>query len=554
MATFNYITNTALPGDPSQIVRSASYLYVRCDIGPIHALTFDGSVYTVCGTLDLSPDYFIDMHVLNDGNIATICQSGSNIYLRTYSFDGTYFTQTATSASDINRRRCVYTGMGPAVDTSGTSLRLWNPTLTLNNSSSTGTLTLSADVTDWIYVTTTSSFRAHLQTIYGGPGPMLMASQAYVGSEYFHKVRSPIAGTAIVAGEITSSSDTGIAIFSYIGGSLTRHTTLHLPAGAYAGDVAVLAPVYGVFSGTYIIVAGDYGIYAYDYSGGTGGVWTAGPNRYDDPSGLGGYDMGIVKDGSYLHVVDGYRLKAYEYVTSVPPVADFSGTPTVGVVPLSVQLTDESTNTPTSWLWDFGDGATGAEQNPLHQYASSGSYTVSLEATNVGGSDIETKAGYIMATDPQIVPTASVKEGITPLSVSFDVDVLSGDWVSFAWDFGDGQSSNNKTVTHTYNSTGYHTVILVGTKTDASTETIIRRAWIRIGKLAFEASPSTSDEIPLSVAFTNMSAAPTGYEFRDWHWDFGDVSLGSGLTGPVHIYGEYGGYNVTLSAKMAEPA
>jgi len=45
--------------------------------------------------------------------------------------------------------------------------------------------------------------------------------------------------------------------------------------------------------------------------------------------------------------------------TTVPaPVADFTGTPTSGTVPLTVQFTDLSTNTPISWSWDFGDGDT----------------------------------------------------------------------------------------------------------------------------------------------------------------------------------------------------
>jgi len=81
----------------------------------------------------------------------------------------------------------------------------------------------------------------------------------------------------------------------------------------------------------------------------------------------------------------------------IAQVADFSGAPTYGTAPLTVQFTDASTNNPTSWLWDFGDGdSTNATmQNPLHTYASVGTYTVSLTATNATGSDSEEKNGYI---------------------------------------------------------------------------------------------------------------------------------------------------------------
>ena len=84
--------------------------------------------------------------------------------------------------------------------------------------------------------------------------------------------------------------------------------------------------------------------------------------------------------------------------SKIPPVANFSGTPTSGAVPLSVAFTDSSTNTPTSWLWDFGDLGSSTLQNPSHVYAIAGTYTVKLTATNAGGSDDETKVGYITVT------------------------------------------------------------------------------------------------------------------------------------------------------------
>lgn len=80
------------------------------------------------------------------------------------------------------------------------------------------------------------------------------------------------------------------------------------------------------------------------------------------------------------------------------PVAAFSGTPLTGVVPITVTFTDASTNTPTSWAWDFGDGVTSTLQSPTHEYVQSGSYTVTLTATNADGSDGETKAAYVVLT------------------------------------------------------------------------------------------------------------------------------------------------------------
>jgi len=83
------------------------------------------------------------------------------------------------------------------------------------------------------------------------------------------------------------------------------------------------------------------------------------------------------------------------------PIADFTATPLTGTAPLTVQFTDTSANTPTSWSWDFGDGnsTNSTQQNPVHQYSSAGTYTVSLTAANAAGSDGETKPGYVTVTE-----------------------------------------------------------------------------------------------------------------------------------------------------------
>ncbi len=85
------------------------------------------------------------------------------------------------------------------------------------------------------------------------------------------------------------------------------------------------------------------------------------------------------------------------------PVADFTSNATTGNAPLTVLFTDTSSNTPTSWAWDFGDPASGVNntstlQNPSHVYSTAGQYTVSLTATNGQGSDPEVKTNYINVT------------------------------------------------------------------------------------------------------------------------------------------------------------
>ncbi len=81
------------------------------------------------------------------------------------------------------------------------------------------------------------------------------------------------------------------------------------------------------------------------------------------------------------------------------PVADFTATPTSGTVPLTVNFSDQTTNSPTSWQWNFGDGSTNTEQNPTYTFNLAGTYTVTLIATNTYGADTETKTAYITVTE-----------------------------------------------------------------------------------------------------------------------------------------------------------
>ncbi|MDO9324722.1 MAG: PKD domain-containing protein, partial [Methanoregula sp.] len=89
----------------------------------------------------------------------------------------------------------------------------------------------------------------------------------------------------------------------------------------------------------------------------------------------------------------------------ITPVANFMGTPTTGTLPLTVKFTDNSTNNPTTWNWSFGDGSivNASVQNPVHTYASPGTYTVSLNATNSGGSNTFTRMNYIQVTKKSFV-------------------------------------------------------------------------------------------------------------------------------------------------------
>jgi len=115
----------------------------------------------------------------------------------------------------------------------------------------------------------------------------------------------------------------------------------------------------------------------------------------------------------YIHAADASgRVMDHPYIgspdphvftvgaASSAPVAQFASNKTTVAIGGTVQFTDQSTGSPTSWSWTFDGGTpnTSTAQNPLITYNTVGTYTVSLTATNASGSDSETKTAYITVT------------------------------------------------------------------------------------------------------------------------------------------------------------
>lgn len=94
-------------------------------------------------------------------------------------------------------------------------------------------------------------------------------------------------------------------------------------------------------------------------------------------------------------------LETYNYNITLDwanvPLADFEADTVTGYAPYKIIFTDTSLNTatPTSYLWNFGDGQTSTAKNPEHTYSEHGIYTVTLTVSNAAGEDVETKTDLI---------------------------------------------------------------------------------------------------------------------------------------------------------------
>ena len=204
----------------------------------------------------------------------------------------------------------------------------------------------------------------------------------------------------------------------------------------------------------------------------------------------------------------------------------------------TVTFTNTSTDA-TSYSWDFGDGNTSTESDPIHTYSVDGEYTVVLTATNDCGSETITQI-VTTSSAPQAAFTSSGTSGCEPLTVDF-TDGSTSNTTSWSWDFpgGSPSSSTEQNPSVTYANTGTYTVTLV-VSNSTGTSTVTETDFIVVAPLASPSFTTSSDEN--TVTFTNTSTDATSYS-----WDFGDGNT-STESDPIHTYSDDNQYTVILTA------
>ena len=238
--------------------------------------------------------------------------------------------------------------------------------------------------------------------------------------------------------------------------------------------------------------------------------------------------------------IDNVRIMS-ECENFVPPVVNFTATPTDGCAALQVNFQDLSTNSPASWNWSFPGAipTSSTLQDPVVLYPVPGVYTVTLTATNPAGSNTLTKTEYIVAGGP---PTAGFSFAVAGYSASF-INTSSANASSWSWDFGDGATSSlQDPPPHAYEEDGVYEVTLIadsGCGTSTWTDTVV----ISNPPLAgFSANPA-SGCVPLTVYFTNESTSNA--ETFSWSFPGGDPAA-STEENPVVVYSDDGVYQAIL--------
>jgi PKD repeat protein len=263
-------------------------------------------------------------------------------------------------------------------------------------------------------------------------------------------------------------------------------------------------------------------------------------------SGTGNQITGL-SDGTYcVTVTDGNGCSvgdcAIVETTAVPPVADFSANQTSACGSIVVQFTDNSLYSPTSWLWNFGDGNTSTAQNPTYTYSTAGIYSVSLTVTNSEGSNTETKTNYISVYEnPTVVLTATPESVDVTNDGSVTVDVNGGAIpYSYSW-------SNSGTGSQIAGLSAGTYCVTVTDNNGCSVEDCAIVTLAGVAPISDFTADQTSACGSITVNFTDNSQ----YYPTSWSWDFGDGET-SIAQNPTHTYSTAGVYTVSLTATNVE--
>jgi PKD repeat protein len=275
--------------------------------------------------------------------------------------------------------------------------------------------------------------------------------------------------------------------------------------------------------------------------------------------------------GQYFYRTAESLFDVHQRVGAVAPTAAFTWSPSQIYPGTAVSFSDQSSGVPNSWSWTFspdGSPSTSSQQNPASvTFASAGTKSVSLQASNSTGSNSTSQNVVVLPAQPQVASisvsppsplqcqpvtlTANGASGEPPLSWSWGITTggnpapggTSAAANTFTWD-----SGANAAVPGAYTATL--------TINNTSGTSVPSQVNFSLGSL-----PS----LPASSTFapTNDSFASGTVQFHvnvagatSWNWNFGD---GSGFTGwtndpvngpnPLHTYNSVGGYSVQVMVR-----
>ncbi len=286
-------------------------------------------------------------------------------------------------------------------------------------------------------------------------------------------------------------------------------------------------------------------------NGPVGGYWS-GPGIIDNQNGI--FDPteagGGIHTVTYTYVNANIGCNAFivKDITVHDMQTPLMDVPNIGCINETLQLINNSP-TDQTMVWDFGDGTTSTDFEPIHIFENMGNHTISLIAENEYGCVDSSSQVIFITEEPQPLFELDEAAGCAPLEVNV-TNQSTGFDVDFFWNFSNGTSSNEPNpgpvvFNQGINDTTYY--ITLGAVNACGASYYQDSVLVHPQPLAnFGISPESSCT-PVIAHFANVTTGSA----TEFYWDFGNGNTSTDSIPPPQTYFAdtvtlY--YNVTLTA------
>lgn len=334
--------------------------------------------------------------------------------------------------------------------------------------------------------------------------------------------------------------------------------------------IGLTAPTEVVFDASYIPIDTDqYEILSYTWSFGDGDTSNGKTvsHRYIHKGNADGrYTVTLkveFRDAAGQQYSSEYAVEVS--ISNELVAASFVASPSSGEVPLKVKFDASNSYDPdgeiVSYEWDLdGDGnyddAVGATTE--HEYTQEGSFEAGLKVTDNNGESNTTsqtiEAGSVNGLRA-VINSNVVTGDYYYVGEKYDFSgelsqVRTGNITKYEWDFGDGEKTQSRSASHTYEEAGNYTVTLTVTDSEGNKDS----GELKIEVLEEGAPPTasikasdTSGSVPLNVDFDGSSSVDADSDIVQYQWDFdNDGTFDDSGDKVSYTYQEVGVYEARL--------
>ncbi|MFN8243995.1 MAG: PKD domain-containing protein [Ferruginibacter sp.] len=225
-----------------------------------------------------------------------------------------------------------------------------------------------------------------------------------------------------------------------------------------------------------------------------------------------------------------------DYIHINPPIANFTNT--FSCTDPRIQTFHDQSIGADEWNWTFGDGNTSTVQNPLHTYADTGTYAVSLLVKNytTGCQYTRDAVVRVMIEKADFTVSDSVICKKTPVTFSA-INSIAAHIASYEWDFGDGSTGTGQHPVHTYTQAGHYNVRLIVKDVINCSDTLTKPLYIEVDGPTAKFQYTGGICAGYNVSYADLSVSDGVHPIQTWIIDYYDGTIDT-LHTPVfnHTY------------------